>query len=63
MLKPAEVSKKLFKNQKYPSTLKKKSVQLAQFFRKKMERSSKNSMLMSELFPNENGFMGKNAVM
>ena len=62
MLKPAQVSKKLFKNQKNPSTLK-KSVQLAQFFRKKMERSTKNSMLMSELFPNENGFKGKNAVM
>ena len=52
MLKPAEVSKKLFKNQKYSSTLKKKTVQLAQFFRNKMERSTKKTMLMSELFPN-----------
>ena len=55
--------KKTVQNQKYTSTVMKKLCNLHNFLYKRTAIDTKNSELMSELLPNENGFKRKNSQM
>ena len=55
--------KKTVQNQKYTSTVMNKLCKLHNFLYKRTAIDTKNTELMTELLPNENGFKGFNSQM